>query len=194
VDKASGQFIYAATVIRFLELGHRAPPKVLLEAILKMEATGTSNPLNTLDELYSHILNSSPDPLLSVRWIRVIEFLQQERMSLAPHASVTFHFSKHLLCTSNINILLQTDPASNEAGHLLGNLHSLIRIPPPRNEATTTYGFYHKSLLDFLEDPDRCGKLHVQREKVIGFLWDRIHGVCASEFDVGMVILFMFLM
>jgi hypothetical protein len=188
VDKASGQFIYAATVIRFLELGHRVPPKALLETILKMEATGTSNPLNTLDELYSHILNSSPDPFLSVRWIRVIEYLNQEFADIS--ASSSYLTSS----ASNITLLLQTDPAGNEAEHLLGNLHSLIRIPPSRNEATSEYAFYHKSLLDFLQDPDRCGKMHLRPEKVLGFLWDRIHGVCESEFDVGMVILFLFLM
>jgi nucleoside-triphosphatase THEP1 len=188
VDKASGQFIYAVTVIRFLELGHRAPSKALLEAILRMEATGTSNPLNTLDELYSHILNSSPDPLLSVRWIRVIRHLQENGPKRHSRWAVSItHHLKEELYACDFNLLLQTDPASNEVEHLLGNLHSLIRIPPPRNEATTAYGFYHKSLFDFLEDPDRCGKLHIRRKKVLGFLWDRIHGACASEFDIVLV-------
>ncbi|RXW13435.1 hypothetical protein EST38_g12418 [Candolleomyces aberdarensis] len=65
VENASGQFIYAATVIRFLEAGHREPPKALLDAILKMGTKVNSNPLKRLDLLYSHILESSPDPLLS---------------------------------------------------------------------------------------------------------------------------------
>ncbi|KAJ2936358.1 hypothetical protein H1R20_g740, partial [Candolleomyces eurysporus] len=39
VENASGQFIYAATIIRLFDTGHREAPKALLEAILKMEAT-----------------------------------------------------------------------------------------------------------------------------------------------------------
>ncbi|RXW17798.1 hypothetical protein EST38_g8051 [Candolleomyces aberdarensis] len=65
VKNASGQFIYAATIIRYLETDHREPPKALLEAILKMEAKGNSNPLKQLDILYSRIMGSSPDPFLS---------------------------------------------------------------------------------------------------------------------------------
>ncbi|KAJ2911749.1 hypothetical protein MD484_g8666, partial [Candolleomyces efflorescens] len=96
VQNASGQFIYAATVIRVLNMDHQEPPKALLDAILKMEASGASNPLEALDQLYSYILNSSPHPTLSVI-----------------------------------------------------------------DQATMTYEFYHKSLVDFLEDPDRSGKLYV---------------------------------
>lgn len=38
MEKASGQFIYAATIIRFLDAGHREPPEALLKAILKIGA------------------------------------------------------------------------------------------------------------------------------------------------------------
>ncbi|KAJ2935995.1 hypothetical protein H1R20_g1099, partial [Candolleomyces eurysporus] len=62
VKNASGQFIYAATIIRFLEAGHREPPKALLDAILKIGSKLNSNPLKQLDILYTHILESSPDP------------------------------------------------------------------------------------------------------------------------------------
>jgi hypothetical protein len=167
VDKASGQFIYAATVIRFLDTDHRYPPKALLEAILGMEVITTSNPLEHLDALYSHILNSSPDPTLSVLWIHTIE--RSNHSLQYPYAS-------------NIHLLLQMDPQSNEAEHLLGNLYSLIRIPPPSNQTTTVYDFYHKSLFDFLEDPGRCGKLYVGLDEIGLFIWNAFVRACASEF------------
>ncbi|RXW23588.1 hypothetical protein EST38_g2243 [Candolleomyces aberdarensis] len=166
VRNASGQFIYAATVIRFLDTGHREPPKALLEAILKMGVKTTSNPLEQLDVLYSHILGSSPDPLLSARWICSITELDCLSTSYA----------------SNVHLLLQTDPESSEAEHLLGNLHSLIRIPAPSNQATTRYDFYHKSLSDFLEDPGRCGNLYVEDRVISTFIWDGFVRACASEF------------
>ncbi|RXW15961.1 hypothetical protein EST38_g9892 [Candolleomyces aberdarensis] len=166
VENASGQFIYAATVIRFLNMGHQESPKALLEAILKMGAARkkTSNPLEQLDALYVHILESSPDPPLSVRWIRAINILYDAS-------------------AFNINMLLQTDPESNEAEHLLGNLHSLIRIPPPSDQETDQYRFYHKSLFDFLEDPDRCGKLYAEERKITVFIWDGFVQACIRGCD-----------
>ncbi|RXW19721.1 hypothetical protein EST38_g6136 [Candolleomyces aberdarensis] len=162
VENASGQFIYAATVIRLFDTAHREAPKALLDAILKMEATRktSSNPLEQLDALYMRILESSPDPPLSVRWIHVIDWID----SSAP----------------DINMLLQTDAESNEAEHLLGTLHSLIQIPPPSDQTTAKYGFYHKSLLDFLGDPGRCGKLYVERSERCMFIWEAFVRVCAS--------------
>ncbi|KAJ2921706.1 hypothetical protein H1R20_g15398, partial [Candolleomyces eurysporus] len=157
VENASGQFIYAATVIRLFDTSHREPPKALLDAILKMEATRTtSNPLEQLDALYMQILESSPDPPLSVRWIHAIDMITRYMGGYA----------------FNINMLLQTDPESNEAEHLLGTLHSLIRIPLPSDQTRTEYGFYHKSLLDFLKDPGRCGKLYVVESERRVFIWD----------------------
>jgi hypothetical protein len=170
-SNASGQFIYATTVIRFLDTGHRKPPKALLAAILKMKAIRNiaSNPLEQLDALYMHILEASPDPPLSVRWICAINVL-------------------NVFPASDLNMLLQTDPESDEAEHLLGNLHSLIRIPPPGDLATDEcYGFYHKSLLDFLGDPDRCRKMYVDEREIAVFVWDRFVPACMSEFDFCLV-------
>ncbi|RXW22377.1 hypothetical protein EST38_g3503 [Candolleomyces aberdarensis] len=167
VENASGQFIYAATVIRLFDTGHREPPMALLEAILKMEATRktSSNPLEQLDALYIRILESSPDPPLSVRWIYAIDL-----------------FSRSLRAPAfNINMLLQTDSVGNEAEHLLGNLHSLIQIPPHSDQTRTEYGFYHKSLLDFLGDPGRCGKLYVEESERMVFIWDAFVRACAKE-------------
>ncbi|KAJ2928696.1 hypothetical protein H1R20_g8418, partial [Candolleomyces eurysporus] len=173
VKNASGQFVYAATVVRFLEMGHREPPKALLDAILTMKATRetTSNPFEQLDALYTHILESSPDPPLSVRWIRAISAIRN-----APLISDT------LRAASNINLLLQTDSESSEAEHLLGNLHSLVQVPSPSKQATTQYSFYHKSLFDFLDNRGRCGQLY-QHEKILVFLWDRFNRACTSEPD-----------
>ncbi|KAJ2926035.1 hypothetical protein H1R20_g11061, partial [Candolleomyces eurysporus] len=167
VENASGQFIYAATVIRLFDTGHREPPKALLEAMLKVEATRetSSNPLEQLDALYMRILESSPDPPLSVRWIYAIHLLVQ----YPTEASAL-----------KVNMLLQTDPESNEAEHLLGTLHSLIQIPPHSGQTRTKYGFYHKSLLDFLQDPGRCGKLYVGESERRVFVWGAFVRVCAS--------------
>ena len=42
-----------------------------------MEVKENLNPLKPLDDLYSHILESSPDPRLSVLWMRSIQELSR---------------------------------------------------------------------------------------------------------------------
>ena len=62
VRKSSGQFIYAATVVRFVESTHHRPTK-RLEIILGIDPSppGNRNPFAELDALYHHILNSVDD-------------------------------------------------------------------------------------------------------------------------------------
>jgi hypothetical protein len=61
VRKSSGQFIYAATVIKFLSSGKRI--KARLRTILDVGSTSTNGqaelPFRQLDVLYEHILNSA---------------------------------------------------------------------------------------------------------------------------------------
>jgi hypothetical protein len=139
----------------------------LLESILKMEATrkANSNPLERLDALYTCVLESSPDPHLSVLWILSLQNLRGIPRSYA----------------ANMDLLLQTDPESNQAEHLFGNLHSLVKIPPPGSHAWVQYDFYHKTLFDFLRDPGRCGELYVEQSRISVFIWDRFVQVCKSK-------------
>ncbi|KAJ2917376.1 hypothetical protein MD484_g3091, partial [Candolleomyces efflorescens] len=180
VENASGQFIYAATVIRLLETPHRETPKALLASILEEGVTPrrTSSPFGQLDALYARILESSPDARLSIQWIRSIKELNVRTTSSA----------------SNVNLLLQTDPESDEAEHLLGNLHSLIQIPPLGDQGTARYGFYHKSLFDFLEDFDRCEsgnheKLYFEQDAIEVFMWDMFIRACMNLPDNFLVFL-----
>jgi hypothetical protein len=101
VKNASGQFIYAATIIRVLDdPAQREPPKALLEAILTVKATtASSNPLEQLYALYTHILESSPDPHLAGLWIYSIKCANDSEHAYA----------------SNVDLFLQMEPESGEA-------------------------------------------------------------------------------
>ncbi|KAF6755802.1 hypothetical protein DFP72DRAFT_895249 [Ephemerocybe angulata] len=57
VSRASGQFIYVATILRWIEEAER------------------KNPFLHLDELYARVISSSRDPSGSVVWLRIIHFL-----------------------------------------------------------------------------------------------------------------------
>ncbi|TEB29166.1 hypothetical protein FA13DRAFT_1711180 [Coprinellus micaceus] len=142
VYNASGQFIYAATVVRFLQSGKRPNPQAVLNAILYRRSQGREiGALEPLDALYARILQSSPDTALAVRWIRVI-------CLVGGRSSVQYpgHF---------VNLLLQD--YEGQPSYLLENLTSLISIPPIE-DLTSSYRFHHKSFEDFLRNKDRCGE------------------------------------
>lgn len=135
VENASGQFIYAAVVVRFLESGN-ASPQVRLNCILGLDVRRNDlKPFAQLDALYQCILSQSPDPALAVEWIYEID----------DNPNFSSFFLRHVL-----------EEEMGQADYLLENLTSLLRIPPSE-DAKASYELYHKSLLDFLQDPRRSG-------------------------------------
>jgi hypothetical protein len=116
-----------------------------------------------LDVIYSGILKTSPDPLSSVKWIRAaltFEYRYREPDSDA------WYFSA----------VLESSPG--EKGYLLGPLSSLIRIEKENRESV--FHFYHKSLSDFLRDPQRSGDLHIPNDRVDDFEASRYSAVLKS--------------
>ncbi|TEB33924.1 hypothetical protein FA13DRAFT_1773002 [Coprinellus micaceus] len=135
--RASGQFIYATTIVRYFH-GLKAHPQASLDRILKLHSP--DNALSELDTLYSHILDSSPDPHLSITWLGVITYLSQIR-------------SGERYTASFIRQLLQEYQGQTE--YMFENLTSLVLVPPPDDNGSLVV-MYHKSLQDFLENPERC--------------------------------------
>ncbi|RXW13081.1 hypothetical protein EST38_g12773 [Candolleomyces aberdarensis] len=88
IANASGQFIYVATVGRFME-GSAGDPDQLLNQVLRLPGIkACANPLAPLDALYTHILNSSPDPHLSILWLDLIfreKCLEVGRREISTH-------------------------------------------------------------------------------------------------------------
>ncbi|TEB27808.1 hypothetical protein FA13DRAFT_1736287 [Coprinellus micaceus] len=150
VKEASGQFIYAATVIRFLDNPRLGPPQQLLTRILEWR---DSKPFATLDLLYDRILRTSPDPLLAVKWIL---YASSRGVSSYPA------YCKYLL-----------ESYPGEVEHVLGALTSLVGLVDANGNPH--FYFYHKSLLDFLRDPQRSSDLHVNEESLEHFTRDRYY-------------------
>jgi hypothetical protein len=85
LDQASGQFIYAATIIRYLTISRHGNPHTLLDRVLEVKPTSPGiNPFSHLDACYNHILQSAPDPRpLAVKWLWIIKgSLPQSRFML----------------------------------------------------------------------------------------------------------------
>ncbi|KAJ2934459.1 hypothetical protein H1R20_g2614, partial [Candolleomyces eurysporus] len=145
VRNASGQFIYIATVLRFIEEAQGCTHQDRLQLILgRRRKTGckdTPQAFDQLDHLYARVLESSPDPALSVVWLRAIHFLSSTKKVPA----------------SFVDRFLESQ--SGDVERLLGNLHSILSVPQDKDKFH--YRFYHLSFPEFLGHPERAKEFYV---------------------------------
>ena len=139
-QKASGLFIYASTVIKFVASQHHPPDERL--------ALITSLPQNTLHEGQSGV---------DLLYTQVLE---------EAFYSIDQEFYSHFKSVLGAVLLIFNPLSINTLSHLLGNcgtpsrmynalraLHSLLLIPESMEYPVQTF---HKSFPDFLMDPERC--------------------------------------
>ncbi|RXW18206.1 hypothetical protein EST38_g7648 [Candolleomyces aberdarensis] len=172
LDRASCQFIYAATIIRYITTSRHGSPHTLLDQVLKVKPSSGTNPFSHLDTIYTHILQSTPNRILAVKWLRILN-------GDIPGWASIFAFMRSPPAAFLVNLLIQTDDGNAE--HVLGDLHSLIDVPPS-DDLERPYRPYHKSLYDFLYSKDRCGPLYVGDTQCAEFLWDRFLDICMREY------------
>jgi hypothetical protein len=141
VSKASGQFIYAATVIRYVDVRDERPDD-RLKIVLGLSGSQSSKPFDELDSFYRKIFSAIKDISLTSRLLGTILTL------------------KTPLSIDSLENLLEED-----AEPALCYLHSVVRIPDSNTEGPHMgIGLYHASLGDFLFDPDRAGVYHITKE------------------------------
>ncbi|KAJ3527286.1 hypothetical protein NMY22_g9844 [Coprinellus aureogranulatus] len=162
-QEASGQFIYAATVIRYIQDGTDTPHEQL-KCVLDWKGAKGTRSFAALDALYAGILRGSPDPLLSVKWI------------------CSFHHPPFdLVPPWYQKAMLESSPGQTEI--VLGKLTALVGLSDYHGQPAFT--FYHKSLTDFLEDKGRSGDLHLDRRPVGQFLQERHYQVLKNRKPQG---------
>ncbi|KAJ7041308.1 hypothetical protein C8F04DRAFT_156397 [Mycena alexandri] len=137
VDKSSGYFIYASTVIKFIDDKNYRPTR-RLAAIEDTPVTHSQSPFAALDTLYTQILSGTP-----------------ENPDLVPILRVICNFS---LEPWQIDELLGLD--SGDVKLALRGLRSLIR--DEKNHKNVNFGltFIHASFGDFLNDLSRAGDFY----------------------------------
>jgi len=141
VRKSSGQFIYAATSVKYIS-SRRHRPSQRLEVVIGVAPPRASDlPFAELDALYKFIIYSTDDVPLTVRLLITILIVG----SIKPTVML-------------IDLLLSFEPGDSVLH--LGDLGSLI------SSSVDPYGTHyfrvlHASLYDFLADPARSGALHV---------------------------------
>jgi hypothetical protein len=134
VDKSSGFFIYASTVIKFIDDPDYRPTR-RLAAIEDLPGNHSKSPVAALDALYGQILSANSENRDLVRILRVV-----------------CHFN---LKYSHIDELLGLESGDVELS--LRGLHSVIHP----DEETSVLAFVHASFRDFLNDASRAGDFYI---------------------------------
>jgi hypothetical protein len=137
VRKSSGYFVYAVTVIRFVD-DKFSRPTDRLTAILT--PTDSSAPFEALDQLYTQILSGVP-----------IRF----RSALGDILQCTLELNFHLK-PPEIEQLLELQPG--DVRLIFRSLHSVLKID------LKDISVHHASFLDFLRDQRRSLAFHIDLE------------------------------
>ena len=150
VRKSSGQFIYAATSVKFIGSRGHHPARRLDVVIGVIPPSPSDLPFAELDALYRYIIYSAGDIQLTVRLLMAIHIL------VSPSAML-------------LDILFSLEPGDSVL--CLDNLGSLVSTFTKMN--TSFFHTLHASLYDFLVDPARSGSLYVDPGRV---QTDIVHG------------------
>ncbi|KAF9552513.1 hypothetical protein CPC08DRAFT_273844 [Agrocybe pediades] len=134
VNKSSGQFIYAATIAGYIE-SPRHRPDQRLNAIFNLRPPFKDLPFKELDALYKLIISRAEDLQM------VLDIL-------------TFPALYGSFALNDIEAILQLEKGSAEV--MLADLFSIVTISAERDVS-----FLHKSLADFLAEPQRAGDLYL---------------------------------
>ncbi|KAF8816488.1 hypothetical protein BYT27DRAFT_7182040 [Phlegmacium glaucopus] len=149
VQRSSGQFIYAATVLKFVGADFYSPTK-RLELVLMPHPTAFSD----LDQLYTQILSVYPSTATIVQVLGIILAFAE---TLTPEV---------------IEDILEME--EGEVKHVLQGLSSLIAFVGDKNEKYSTEWrdsdvgpvyFVHASFRDFLVDSSRSGPFHINERE-----------------------------
>ncbi|KAJ7097696.1 hypothetical protein C8R44DRAFT_369215 [Mycena epipterygia] len=134
VDKSSGYFIYASTVVKYVDDDDFRPTERLSVIMGIKEPDSTESPFSPLDHLYTQILSDAPARPQLLEILAVIA-------------------AKFCLRVSHIEQLLDLKPG--DVRLILRRLHSVINLPPSDDDPNLGVTFHHASFLDFITHPIR---------------------------------------
>ncbi|KAJ7241308.1 hypothetical protein B0H12DRAFT_1133663 [Mycena haematopus] len=163
VLKSSGHFIYASTVIKFIDDKNYKPTERLTVVIQDGKATESESDsaFEALDQLYMTILSSAP---------------RQAQLPPVLCAIANFDFHPEML-----DRLLGLD--NGNARLLLRGLHSVLCIPDEVDDYSHAISSYHASFLDFLDNQKRSGNFYIGGSHHRMELARSLLGLFAGEFQ-----------
>ncbi|KAJ6523965.1 hypothetical protein DFH09DRAFT_1189930 [Mycena vulgaris] len=143
VTQSSGHFIYASTIIKFIDDANFRPTERLAAVLENSAEPDLDSPFGALDQLYTQILNSVPRHRQLLSILRVIFYFPG---ILSPH---------------QIDQLLDLIPGDTSL--TLRGLHSIIQYRNKNQDPDrwVDIRWEHASFGDFLSNPTRSGKFYV---------------------------------
>jgi hypothetical protein len=144
VARTGRLFIYAATVIKYIDVKFSSPRSRLKELLMPTGSTGSS-PFRQIDEVYLHVLLSAS---------KVDGIVDSRRLEQVRRVAGTVVLIYDPLPRSAICALV--DDLSEEATIILGELHAVLVIPEQKSLAYSPIRILHPSFSDFLTNPARC--------------------------------------
>jgi archaellum biogenesis ATPase FlaH len=147
--KSSGLFIFASTMVRFIESGHHDPNQRL--QLLLSEANSTMHEGRSgIDSLYSQILQYA-----------FSDVNELEEFADIRHVLGAIVLAFNPLSRRELSTILGT--SMSLISTTLRHLHSVILVPANESEKIR---IFHKSFPDFLQDNRRCIdiRLHINPE------------------------------
>ena len=151
VQKSSGQFIYPATIIRYIS-SPRHSPTLRLDMILKLRPLSGEFTFAQLDLLYRHILMSCENVELALRIIGIC--LVSTQAIDVPWGHI-YRYPSQITAPEYMETILGLDPG--DVQRCLEDLGSLIEY----KSDTEKLRVLHASLFDFLLDPARFLELPI---------------------------------
>ncbi|RXW15781.1 hypothetical protein EST38_g10071 [Candolleomyces aberdarensis] len=169
VEAASGQFIYAATVVKYLS-ERRSSPVDRLRTIINWTPDGgqQARPFEALDLLYRNILSTAKELYEAVDTNRGQDFLFLIRAHEL-NAQDSLPFGSTASCFDEFMDIIGFQEGG---GHqvLFSDLHSLVffeQIPLDNNKSWEQISFYHRSFSEFLDNEIRAQHLFVSETRVL---------------------------
>jgi len=178
VDKASGQFIYATTVIPYIMFEYHSPEERL--AIIRglLETPLGDKPYHNLDELYSHIVRNATRGAVILQILALL--IAINRLISAANAPVGI-FAQ--LC-SPLKLGDILGLKQGEVRRCLTDMHSVVDVGDDKRAIQ----IYHKSFPDFLLDPSRSKEFAVDLEAAHDCLYFYLFGK-AQDRDAALRVL-----
>lgn len=139
VEKSSGYFIYASTVIKFIDDEYSRPSKQL-DIIQNLIPHDTQSPFQALDQLYIQVLMGVP---------------ARYRARLCDILSFIVHYPALYIAAQEVEKLLGLEPG--DVSLILRPLHSLLKMSSKQRDIEV----HHASFRDFLKNQERSLIFHV---------------------------------
>ncbi|KAK7060939.1 hypothetical protein VNI00_000672 [Paramarasmius palmivorus] len=160
VWRASGQFIFAATIIKYIDNLDELPQDRLQRILDTEPGDITDSPYADLDMLYRQVLSTCR------KWDRVYPILRF-LVSFDPR-KIPRRLngrSTHIIWTSSSMIARLFKLRTGELETLFSRLHSVIHIPGDGSDTQTlqTLHILHASFTEFLLDRARSREYHIPR-------------------------------